>query len=253
MILTLIGLLTGLVLGLTGAGGALIAIPLFLTGLHVSLNEATFLSLIVVMIASGINYLGGHIGGGQKADNKIVSGLFASSFLGTAMALQIKPYVGDLVTASLLGLISLYGLWSVWKKKSSAKRGVEVKTFWPVIFSGIIFGALTTLTGLGGGVLIIPLLINFFHLSYEEALPSSLLLIFLISLSSFVMQLLKKGSGGVRGIDIFFLFIGTVLASLVVKKIMGKIPAKWSELGRRVVFTLVVLYSFMAIGQKVLV
>ena len=140
----------------------------------------------------------------------------------------------------------------MWKKRSTPKEGFEVKRFWPTLLAGIAFGALTTLTGLGGGVLIIPLLITVFHLSYEEALPSSLLLIFLISLSSFVLQFFKRGSEGMKRGDILFLFIGTLLASVLVKKLTAKIPAKWNDLGRRVVFTLVVLYSFIAIGQKVL-
>ena len=51
----LIGVIVGLIMGLTGAGGALISIPLFLSLMNVSLKEATVLSLIAVMLGSLIN------------------------------------------------------------------------------------------------------------------------------------------------------------------------------------------------------
>ena len=49
--LVLLGVIIGVVMGLTGAGGALVAIPLFMQFQGMSLKEASVFSLIAVVIA----------------------------------------------------------------------------------------------------------------------------------------------------------------------------------------------------------
>ena len=51
-----IGSVIGLVMGLTGSGGALVAIPLFMYVLELGLKEASVLSLVAVRLASSFNY-----------------------------------------------------------------------------------------------------------------------------------------------------------------------------------------------------
>lgn len=46
------GSIIGIVMGLTGAGGALVAIPLFMTVLRMELKSAAVYSLVTVVIAS---------------------------------------------------------------------------------------------------------------------------------------------------------------------------------------------------------
>ena len=59
MLLTvpMLGLVVGLVLGLTGAGGSIFAVPLLMWGLGWSLPEAVPVALIAVCIAAGFGTL----------------------------------------------------------------------------------------------------------------------------------------------------------------------------------------------------
>lgn len=243
----IIGCFVGLVLGLTGAGGALIAIPLFLNYLQASIGQATFLSLLVVLLSSGANYLFMK----EKADKKLVLEIWIFSFIGAYLASLIKHAVSDLMIVFLLGSVSLYGLWKVWNESSFSESKKERKhSRQKSIVLGIFFGALTTLTGLGGGALIIPLLISQFQFSYQEALPSSLLLIFLVSLGSFGMQLITRGQS-LSLMNVLSLTIGIILAIVLSRHLSKKIPAETLNRVRKVVFTLVVFYSLISLGVKI--
>jgi uncharacterized membrane protein YfcA len=50
-------MIIGIVMGLTGAGGALIAIPLFIQFMGMNLKEASIYSLIAVVVASLLNFV----------------------------------------------------------------------------------------------------------------------------------------------------------------------------------------------------
>ena len=51
-----IGFITGSILGLTGAGGAVIAIPLMIYYAHLSVTQASSVSLIVVGIGAALSW-----------------------------------------------------------------------------------------------------------------------------------------------------------------------------------------------------
>ena len=242
-----IGLFVGLILGLTGAGGALIAIPLFINFLHLPMEEATFYSLMVVLLSSLLNYFFQPL----KADRKLVLSIWIFSFIGSYGAFLIKPHISDLMTALLLAAVSLFGVWSVWRKSFFSDSKKIKGRFWgKSVLWGVFFGALTTLTGLGGGALVVPLLISQFYFSYEEAVPSSLLLIFLISTLSFGIQMTQK-EFMLGWSDIVALIIGIGLSIFISKKVSQKMSKETFDSLRKVVFTIVVFYSLISIGVNV--
>ncbi len=53
----LLGSLTGLTLGLTGAGGAIIAVPLLIFGLHLTMVEAVPVALLAVCLSATMGAL----------------------------------------------------------------------------------------------------------------------------------------------------------------------------------------------------
>ena len=71
-----IGLFIGLVLALTGAGGSILAIPLLVFGLNLSLTQAAPIALLAVMLASSI----GAIQGLHKGIVRYKTALLMASF-----------------------------------------------------------------------------------------------------------------------------------------------------------------------------
>lgn len=246
MTYTGIGLIVGMIMGLTGAGGAMISIPLFLGLLGTTLKEATVLSLVAVVFGTSVNLLG-HF---SKIDKKIALSLSISGVVANYLSLFLKSSTPDIVVAGLLSTIAIYSLWTVWNNKRSSK--VEFKNKNVILKSlgaGSLLGILTTFTGLGGGVILVPILIKLFGKSYQDALPTSLATIFLISLSSFIfqseiaLQLISLNQLG-------FLGLGALVSFFLLKFFIKKIEEAKVDKIRKIVFSLVTVYSAISVFIK---
>lgn len=236
----LIGLIVGLIMGLTGAGGAMVAIPLFLTLLNASLKEATSLSLLAVMAGSLIN-LNGKMSHVDKKTVFILSG--AGSVTGILL-LPLKSAFPDYVIITLLISVAIFSIWNVWKPSVMSFRMAHGAL--TEIFTGMILGALTTMTGLGGGVILLPILLKIYNKSLAEAIPTSLATIFLISLSSFVFQT-NLVMNIISFQEIVLLVVGILSASLLLKLLLKKLTKTMADKLRKVVFTIVTIYSSVSI------
>ncbi|HLW56376.1 MAG TPA: sulfite exporter TauE/SafE family protein, partial [Bacteriovoracaceae bacterium] len=101
-------------------------------------------------------------------------------------------------------------------------------------------------TGLGGGVLMLPLLLKIYRFEQKKAVATSLVVIGFSSLASFLIQISK---GTHLKIDLSFigLFIGISITSYLLKLLMERLPKKTSSNLRKIVFTLVVGLSLAKI------
>lgn len=236
----LIGLIVGVIMGLTGAGGAMVAIPLYVTLLNASLKEATSMSLLAVMAGSLIN-LNGKM---SYVDKKTVLILSGTGILTGMFTLPLKSVFPDYVIIFLLISVAIFSVWNVWKpSEMNFRMGHGVLT---EIFTGMILGALTTMTGLGGGVILLPILLKIYNKSLAEAIPTSLATIFLISLSSFAFQT-KTVVNIISFQDNVLLIIGILSASLLLKLLLKKMTKTMADKLRKVVFTIVTIYSSVSI------
>lgn len=237
-----IGVIVGLVMGMTGAGGALVSIPLFINLLNKSVKEATILSLLVVMIGALI----GFIFQNKKADFKIVFIFAGFGALANATLLFVKKLIPAQMIAIMLSAVVIYSLWSLWKS-SKTKITIEKKPGLPLMAaSGLVLGLVTTFTGLGGGVLIIPLLIQVFKQSYLEALPTSLLSIFLIAATSFALQITAwPNLIGLSQVSLLALgVIGAVGALTLLLKQFKKLN---TDIWRKSLFSIIALYAVVSV------
>lgn len=240
----LIGLIVGLIMGLTGAGGALISIPLFINLTGASLKEATLLSLLAVLFGTSISLYKQF----SKVSWKIVIGFSMAGLVANYLSLPLKIITPDFVIAMILLLIGGFSIYSVWKKKnyqSTDTRHFVLK----IILIGAFLGVLTTLTGLGGGVLLVPILLMFFGKSYEQALPTSLATIFIISLSSLVLQFESSGLI-LRPSDLTGIGIGAIISFLGLKLLLKHVHADKIDIIRRYTFTLVTVYAVGSVIVK---
>lgn len=246
MIYTAIGLIVGIIMGLTGAGGALISIPLFISFLNTSLKEATVLSLVAVVFGTTVNLLGQI----SKVNQRIVISLALAGAVTNYLSLPLKAITSEIVIAVLLTAIGLYSIISVWtKSKSSPSKKEESHVVVKAILAGSGLGLITTLTGLGGGVILVPILINFFGKTYQEALPTSLATILLISLTSFIFQF-QTAMSLISIPQLTLIGGGAVLAYFLLKMIMRKLEENKILQTRRIVFTLVTVYSVISVIIK---
>ena len=246
MLYTIIGLIVGIVMGLTGAGGAMISIPLFISLLNTSLKEATILSLIAVVLGTAVN-LTGQI---SRANKKIVMAFSIGGIVTNYLSLPLKASTPDWLIAVILSFIGFYSIWSVWKKQRELSTHASENSVIPkALMAGSFVGLLTTLTGLGGGVILVPILINFFGNTYEKALPTSLGAILLISLVSFISQS-KAAFELINSYQLLLMAAGTFFAFILLKLFMKVVDDNKMLLSRKIVFTAVSLYSVITVIYK---
>lgn len=237
-----IGVVIGVVMGLTGAGGALVAIPLFIQFLGLDLKEATVYSLVAVIIASLSNFYFQR----KFSDYKMAFTFVLLSTVGSFLTTPLKKIIPDTMMAILLALVSLYSLYNMWISSGNFKDKMTSPGLSLTIAIGLSLGALTTLTGLGGGVLMLPILIGVYALDQSRAVATSLLTVSLSSFSSFLIQVYS-------GTDINFdetmlkLILGIILAAFIVKKAIFVIPTIFLNYTRKIMFTLVVFVALLKI------
>jgi len=242
LLLLVIGILIGAVLGLTGAGGSVIAVPLLLVLLHLEPASATGLALGVVAASSiygailrirhrEVLWIPVFVFG--------VSGALTAP-LGRVLSTQVSSTFLIISFAILSLMIAARMLWQsirqpekslVVRADSGSEasqtllcRFSEAKTFdWRfrcmmgLTTGGVITGLLSGFFGVGGGFMIVPFLNLLNGVSMRNAVATSLVIIAAISTSGFVthmitqamnwQQLVLLSIGGVGG-----MILGSLLA-----------------------------------------
>ena len=179
------GAFIGAVLGLIGAGGAMISVPILLYLFDFSPLHATTAALAVVFLAA-------LAGVGPKFKSKDVSikeavtiwalGLVTNIGLGL-----IVTKIPDLVILIGFSLVLIGAGYSMLRAPISV-RPEKKMPIWALILLSLLIGCLTGLFGIGGGFLAIPVLVLFFHTPQNKAAGTSLLIITLNCLTALLAK-----------------------------------------------------------------
>lgn len=188
------GLATGLVLGLLGSGGSIIALPALIYLLHVEPKSAIAMSLGVVAVTATVSSLGNWRRGLVDVRVALVFGLFGVA--GTSVGSHIGLLTPAIVQLTLFALVMYAAAWRMLKpaKLKAMSAGEIVSTgigtatlggcqefFSPcmgrIALTGIGVGALTGLVGVGGGFLIVPALVLLSGIPMKTAVGTSLAIV----------------------------------------------------------------------------
>ena len=193
-------LMVGLVLGLMGSGGSLIAIPIFTYLFHISPITTTAYSLFVVGTSATIGALRNWKKG--LVDFKIAFVFAIPAFIAVYVVrkyilpiipieiITIKEFVvtKDMAIMVFLAVIMLLSSLSMLRKRKLLHDHNPLKRYnYPlIILQGILIGLFTGVVGIGGGFLIIPTLVLLVKLPMKKAVATSLFIIALKSLIGFI-------------------------------------------------------------------
>lgn len=200
-----LGLVTGIMLGLTGAGGGVVAAPLLMLVLHLPLVQAAPISLLAVALGAGVAMTLGLREGVVRYRAALLMaamGLLASP-LGIAVSLSLPN--GPLV-AAFMGLLC-YQAWRQWYGRGDALETVPPCTLdeqsgrfrWnrPCAFAmagaGLLAGFLSGLLGVGGGFVLVPALRRHTPLPMHAITATSLMVLTLVSLGGVGVWLAHGG------------------------------------------------------------
>lgn len=238
----LIGILIGLVLGLTGAGGSVLALPLLTGLLHLPLATANGLSLGAVACAA-VPGVWWRLRRGQvvwpPAGFMMLGGVLLTP-LGRLLARQLPAPV---LAAGFMLLVVVVAV-RMWQQASTNPAAASAVRAWPgdagparpacqfdssgtlqlqlpcivrLTLAGALTGLLSGLFGVGGGFVIVPALVLLTGLPMANAVATSLLVItvvagtgfagFLLEAPAAATLLLPLAGGGVLG-----MLLGSLLA-----------------------------------------
>jgi uncharacterized protein len=201
LISSAIGLVIGLVLAVTGAGGAMLSIPLLVLCLPISIIEAAPIALISILMASSIGAIQGLKKGTVRYKTALliaITGMLVSPF-----GIYIAHRTSNSLLNAALSIILLWISFHSWKaaKQYSLDNShlpdiacqinpATSKLFWTasctrkLSLTGIISGFLSGLLGVGGGFIIVPSLNKVSNFNHQTVVATTLASVALISLSS---------------------------------------------------------------------
>lgn len=181
-----IGLILGSLLGLTGAGGSLVALPLLLS-LHLSMRDAIGISLGAVGLSALIGALGRWRSGDIQL--KIVLFLALSGVPGSWLGQKLGQFVPESLLIWTFCLLVLWSAQRMWHQARLPETPGQVLRPAVLAVIGLLVGVLSGLLGVGGGFLIVPALLWFSPLNMLAAAATSMAVIALVSGSGFFIYL----------------------------------------------------------------
>jgi len=206
MIYTILcGSLVGISLALTGAGGAILAVPLLVFIQHLPMSQAAPISLFTVFVSAGVGAVDGLHKGIVRYRAAMVIAVAGALFapLGLLLAAHIPNRPLMLAFAAVLAYVAYRSLQAAWCAPNVLAEYDDTRTpcvldpdtgrfVWnarcgsAMLGIGSLAGLLSGLLGVGGGFVIVPALRRHTNAHANAIVATSLAVITLVSFSGVV-------------------------------------------------------------------
>ena len=225
-----LGLTVGVILGLIGAGGVMMTIPILMVAVDFSIVQAATGSLLVVVAAS----LAGLTGRGTsqlRIRYALILGLAGAPFasIGSFVAVRLSEVWLELL---LVGIM-FYAAYSMWNRATEDVDVAEPVVAISILLTiGAVVGFVTGLVGISGGVVLIPAMVLRMGLSISVATTTSLLIMFSNSSIALIWRVLEGVPMTSADWNLVFIisalaalgsFVGAKFANKIKKKLLQRI------------------------------
>ncbi|TYB79149.1 sulfite exporter TauE/SafE family protein [Bizionia myxarmorum] len=234
-------LLIGVVLGLIGGGGSILAVPVLAYLFLVNEKVATAYSLFVVGVSALVGGLKQHKKGLVDWRTAIVFGIPAIVGISLVRHFVIPAlpeiiftvadfeFTRRMVMFGLFSVLMIPAAISMLKEQKVKPEGQIVQYNYPlIIIEGILIGGITGMIGAGGGFLIIPALVLLANVEIKVAVATSLIIIAMNALSGFflgdalTMNINWKFLLTFTSISLVGIFVGSYLGNFIDGKKLKK-------------------------------
>lgn len=233
-------ILAGVSIGLIGAGGGILTVPILVYLFAVNPVLATAYSLFLVGSTSLVGVIPKYLSKNISFKTALIFGVpsMISVFLTRKFILPEIPntafHIGQIAVSKSLFLMVLFAILMIFAARSMLKKKalptdsqIDNNSIAPIFVSllGFLEGCLTGLVGAGGGFIIIPILTLLAKIEIKKAIGTSLLI---VAVKSLIGSIGDVTSGyleidwsfllTISSLSIFGMFIGNALS----KKIDGQ-------------------------------
>jgi uncharacterized membrane protein YfcA len=181
LLLLVLGLAAGVFSGMFGIGGGVIIVPVLIVFLSFAPVTATATSLAALLLPVGIFAVLEYHRKKQvdfRSALLVAAGLITTNLLGAELALALP----EVTFKQIYGLFLLYNAWRFIEPLRLLKMaapappasGGREAPWWALLGVGLIAGVLSGMFGIGGGVVIVPMLSGILGVDHKKAVATSL-------------------------------------------------------------------------------
>lgn len=235
LILIFEGLLIGCLLGLTGAGGGILAVPALIASQGWSVAQAAPVGLLAVTLAAFVGVIEGLINKNIRYKAALWIALISIPF--AKYGVYLASIIPSVWLTFIFSVVMFFIAYRIFYNKLNTlddapcrinqQTGRFIWNFKTALILGgigIIAGLLTGALGVGGGFVIVPALCKATNLKMKSIVATSLMVIFLIGSISISVNLLN---GFQYPINISVIFVLSCISGLLIgRKIITYISAK---------------------------
>lgn len=222
--LVVLGSFVGLLSGFFGIGGGTILIPLLLM-LGYETKAAIGISVVQMVFSSVYgSYLNNKKG---TLDVKMVSVIGAGGFVGALLSGYIAAVLSDKILEIMFLSFALFALLRLFFK---THEDVQEKSlhYSILLLIGAVLGAFSMTIGVGGSILLVPILVGFLHVSLKKAVSAGLFFVVFSSVSGLISHALKGHidyqSGVIIGLaSLIGVYVGIHLKERVSHKVQKRL------------------------------
>ena len=262
----LIGCVIGLALGMTGVGGGVLMIPL-LRGVFgmspvLAVGTASLCAFLMKINAAAIHIRMGNIS--WRKSGLMLAGAVPATFLTTKVIVRMSqnPQTAELINSAVdymvIAAIVLSLLSMLYKDMKANKNPAPIVqenpddlipmpdiALWRPLLAGVGSGIVIGATGVGGGVLLLPILTVLLQVNIKQAVGSSIVIALLLS----GLSALNYSGGGQADMTTAIILIA---GSMVGVPIAGRLVKVLSEtLLHRITLLLIAISALMMLSSSI--
>lgn len=236
IVLVFIGVLAGILSGMFGIGGGIFIVPVLVTFFGYAFRDAVSTSLAALMMPVGIFAVIAYYRAG-KLRIGIAAPIAVGLIVGGVFGAELSQSLPIQTLQRLYALFLLYASWrfaeprkwlAEWRAGGAVPASAPLDTlsiaWYQLLLIGLGAGVISGMFGVGGGIVIVPMLITFLHFDQKLAVGTSLTAMLLPVTAGSVFSYYQEG---ILRVEVAaFVALGLVFGSLAGAKIALSLPER---------------------------
>lgn len=183
MILVLFGVLTGLMSGFFGVGGGTVLVPMLLL-YGFEMKSAVAISIMQMVFSS---IYGSFLNSRQNKEilkDGITIGI--GGFLGGSLSGVIVPNVPGIYLKYIFIVVIIFSIYRVAITSMTNPKGTKTRNKFVLMIVGFIIGMIAMSIGIGGSVILAPILVGYMLYNLKDAASLGLFFVIFSSMAGFI-------------------------------------------------------------------